>query len=525
MILEKAYSKRVGISHRKKYAQFFTPEEVAGLMVDWVGKHDSLEKVLEPAFGLGIFSRLLLKKKPDLAIKGFEIDPVIFKEAQKAYLDYPKMNLVLEDYLFHDWENKYDGILCNPPYFKFKDYENKKTLGEISNRLGIKLNAFANIYTLFLLKSIYQLKENGKAAYIVPSEFLNADYGKFVKQYLVESKALRHVIIFDSQKNVFNEVSTTSVILLLSKDQHASSVSFTSIESKEHFKRIKRELITDKAEISSRKLAHNELDPSIKWRTYYQKQVSNKYHHLVPFNQIAKVVRGIATGANEYFVFNKEKANQLRITHQYLLPCITKSKDVNTPFFTKQHFEKLVEEDANVYLFNAGKNPTNPEVLNYIQMGEENGVHEKFLTSRRNPWYIHENRPPSPIWVSVFNREKVKFIRNEAGVSNLTTFHCIYLKSEFEERIGIDLLFAYLLTGIAKEIFSDNHREYGDGLKKFEPNDLNNGLMLDLSLLPDEEKLNIKSLYLEYRKSIMNGAPNDALVGKIENTLKERFGK
>ena len=61
--------------------------------------------------------------------------------------------------------------------------------------------------------------------------------------------------------------------------------------------------------------------------------------------------------------------------------------------------------------------------------------------------------PPAPIWVSVFNRNGLKFIRNEAGISNLITFHCVYLKqSDPSSTINLDLLFAYLLTDIAKEI-------------------------------------------------------------------------
>ena len=49
--------------------------------------------------------------------------------------------------------------------------------------------------------------------------------------------------------------------------------------------------------------------------------------------------------------------------------------------------------------------------------------------------------------------------------------------------VNIDILFAYLLTDVAREIFEDNRREYGNGLQKFEPNDLNKAMMLDLTLL------------------------------------------
>lgn len=523
MILEKTYSEKVGISHRKKYAQFFTPEPVADLMVDWVLKYPALKKVLEPAFGLGVFSRLLLSKSPHLDVKGFDVDPVIFKEANNEFRELPNVKLILEDYLFNDWNNKYDGILCNPPYFKFHDYENKKALEEIRKRLKVNLNGFTNIYTLFLLKSVFQLNEGGRAAYIIPSEFLNSDYGTYVKQYLINSKTLKHIIIFDFKEKVFNDALTTSAILLLSKDNHSTGISFTTVEKRQQFDELKAQLNSEEIDFSSRMVKSNDLDPNIKWRAYYQKQVSRKYKNLVPFRTVAKVVRGIATGANSYFTFSRTKAAEYNIPPDSLLPCITKSKDVNSPFFTSDRFEELANANANIFLFNAGKTPIDRSVLAYIQLGEEEGINKRFLTSRRTPWFINENRPPAPIWVSVFNRNDIKFVRNEAGISNLTAFHCIYLKSNLFSKIDLDLLFAYLLTDVAKEIFNDNRREYGDGLKKFEPNDLNNGLILDLSQLGEDEKDGIKLLFNAYRNSVIENREDKSLIEEIELILKRKY--
>ena len=221
---------------------------------------------------------------------------------------------------------------------------------------------------------------------------------------------------------------------------------------------------------SKNAIPFKELKPEIKWRAYYQKQNASRFNNLVPFSNFGKVVRGIATGSNEYFTFNHSKAIRFQIGEKYLLPCITKSADVEGAFFTKQDFETLKQRDKNVYLLNAIE-PKEPLVKKYIDMGETEKVHEKFLTASHNPWYSLENRPPSPIWVSVFNRNGLRFIRNEANISNLTTFHCIYLNMFSMQKV--DLLFAYLLTDISKDIFNDNRREYGNGLQKFEPNDIN----------------------------------------------------
>ncbi len=522
MILEKEYTKKVSITHRKKFAQFFTPEPIAQIMVDWLVKEEDFSTLLEPAFGLGVFSRLILKRKSNIKITGFDVDPIIFNTAQDNFHSYTNINLNLEDYLFNDWDNKYDRIICNPPYLKFHDYENIRTLNKIKRKLNFYLSGFTNIYTLFLLKSIYQLNDNGRIAYIIPSEFLNSDYGKNIKEYLIKSNLLRHIFIFDFKENVFDNALTTSSILLFANDNNQQFVNFSTITNRKELSEIAETINNYPKSSGQISIERDKLNPKIKWRSYYQKQNKEKYKDLIQFKNVAKVVRGIATGANEYFIFNQNKAQRHKIIEECLLPCITKSKDVTSPFFTKSDFEKLRRDDLNTYLFNACKKPNDENIMKYIALGEQEGINTKYLTSKRTPWYSLENRPPSPIWVGVFNRKGIKFIRNEAGIHNLTTFHCIYVNDDMFNTINVDLLFAYLLTDIAKQIFNDNRREYGDGLKKFEPNDLNNALMLDLSLLSKEEVSEILKLYSKYKCSVTNNASSEH-ISKINEILLYKY--
>ena len=499
MELEKIYSKKTALKHRKEFAQFFTPQPIANLMVDWLLGNESLKTVLEPAFGLGIFSRTLLKKKENLKIKGFDIDEKIFKDASDYFKAYKNVSLNLEDYMYNGWKNKYDGIICNPPYLKFHDYDNKKILKEVESNLKFKFNGFTNLYTLFLLKSIFQLKKGGRIAYIIPSEFLNSDYGKLVKEYLLKTNTLRHLFVIDFKENVFDDAMTTASILLLASDEYSSEIQITNIHSKSDLQLIEAYIQSYPNAKGEFTYKPSELDSNVKWRRYYQIQNSINYQNLVPFSTYAKVVRGIATGANEYFTFRKSKVEQHSIPKENLLPCICKAKDVKGNFFTKSNYESLIENDELAFLFN-GIDSKNKMVAEYIALGENEKVNEKYLTKKRKPWYSLENRPPAPIWVSVFNRNGVKFIRNEANISNLTTFHCVYpTKTDLFSDVPTDLLFAYLLTDVAKEIFSDNRREYGNGLKKFEPNDLNKSKMLDLSKLSQEQIERILNLYSDFK--------------------------
>lgn len=508
---EKEYAQTVSLEHRKKFAQFFTPFPVAEFMSKWILGNKNLNTVLDPAFGLGIFARTIREANKDCFIKGFEIDETIFHEAKEIFEDDANATLFLKDYMFNDWKNRYDGIICNPPYFKFHDYDNKTTLKEIEKKLGLKLNGFTNLYTLFLLKSAYQLNENGRAAYIVPSEFLNSDYGKLVKLYLIKNKLLRYIIVFDFKENVFDDALTTASILLFANDNEKSGVEFINIKTLDELNSLQNKIQSYPKNKAEKSFSFSELNPEIKWRTYYQKQNATRFKNLVPFSTYGKVVRGIATGANEYFTFNQSKAKQYNIDEKFLLPCITKSIDVSGSFFTKENFEEAKRKDKNIFLFNAIEQ--NEALSKYILKGEKEEINKRFLTANRCPWYALEKRPPSPIWVSVFNRTGLRFIRNEANISNLTTFHCIYLNIFSESRV--DLFFAYLLTDISKEIFNDNRREYGNGLFKFEPNDINKALVVNLDTINNKDKKIIINLYYKYRETELLGTPNILLIKEI----------
>lgn len=475
MMTEKEYAGVVGLEHRKRFAQFFTPEAIADFMARWVLGGRKKADVLEPAFGLGAFSRSLFKQNPKVRVVGYEADATIYNYAAENVAQ-AGSNVLLynEDYLRASWEDKYDGIICNPPYLKFHDYDNASLVPLVNEQLGIRLNGFTNLYTLFLLKSISQLRDEGRMAYIVPSEFLNSDYGVEVKRALLRSGVLRHVVVVDFTQCAFDDALTTACILLCHKDGSLSEVRFSHVSDVD-------QLQASLADYSA--WAADQLKPETKWKQYYEGARSADYRHLVPFSTFAKVSRGIATGANDYFTFRESKKELYGIPERCLMRCVCHSTDVHGLFFTDDDFQRLSHSDKAVYLFNGCADVEDEHVRGYISLGEETGADKRYLTASRKPWYAIENRKPSPIWVSVFNRKGLRFVRNIAGVSNLTTFHCVYDAGV----VDIDVLFGYLVTNVAKEIFMDNSRQYGNGLVKFEPNDLNKGKAVDLRLLTEEE--------------------------------------
>lgn len=519
---ENAYTASVSESHRKKFGQFFTPVSIAEFMAKWVTGNRACQTILDPAVGLGIFFRIISQIKPQNGYKfiGYDIDPTILIQAKSlcSNLSYADIELKIKDYLFNDWLRKYDGIICNPPYFKFQDYKNRTaSLEEFQSRLDMNLSGFTNIYTMFILKSVKQLAADGRAAYLVPFEFLNADYGTVVKKHLLESKTLRYVILFNVKENIFSNALTTSCILLFANDDKVETVTFLNAQRAENLPDI-FELIASYPDVKAigKSIHQSDLNPNVKWRSYYQRQSGEKFKNLVTLSTYGKVVRGIATGDNDYFTFNEKKKTEYRIKDKYLLPCLTKAAHANTNFFTQIEYDNLRAKGSKVFLFDAS-DLTDKAVKHYIELGEKMEVNERYLTKHRTPWCAIENRPPAPILVTVFNRTGLRFVRNEAGVRNLTCFHAIYLNLFAASRV--DLLMAYFLSDISKEILNDNRREYGGGLNKFEPNDLNRAKVVDFNVIESKTEHLIQSAYESYRESVLCLQPDVAAIKMLNNTF------
>jgi len=521
------YSSLIPYKERKEIGQFFTPYRIAEFMSEWIISSETCKTILDPAVGLGVFFRAIASKKRSGKYRfvGYDIDEDILNRARDIFKNIPdiKANFKKMDYLLNDWGNQYDGIICNPPYLKFHDYESRRILAVFEKKLKMRLTGFTNIYTLFFLKSMNQLSEGGRAAYIVPSEFLNADYGKKVKEYLIKSEKLRLIIIVDFQTNVFNGAITTSCILLFSNDKYNTDVEFINVKSINDLKQlqdyIKSYPIYKKKRVV---IKSSQLNPEQKWRKYYGEINGDKYKNLVSLNTYAKVVRGIATGANDYFSFSIGEIRQFNIDKEYLLPCLTKANYARTHFFTTDHFNELKDKDKPVFLLNAVDLDDN-NVVEYLKIGERRGIDKKYLTSHRNPWYAIENRSPAPILVTVFSRNGLRFIRNEAKVYNLTSFHCVYVYPLFIQ--NVDLLMAYFLTDISREIFNDEKREYGDGLDKFEPNDLNNAKIVNLDIINQKTKSKILEYYRVYRRKEISSKDTTEVKEKLNEVFHEILRK
>ena len=467
------YLLKVGEQHRKEFGQFFTHPAVAKFMVEWVLKSGQ-KTLFDPAFGLGAFL-VPIVNDAKIDFSGCEVDNEIIKFWNYSIKE-RQINLIHDDYL-RMWGNSYANIVCNPPYMRFQKFVNRESIFKaFREHLGLKISGYTNTASAFLLKSLFELKNSGRLAYIMPLEFLNTGYGKIVKKHLIESGHLTAIIKLDCEKEVFPDATTTVGIVLYDKSQISTHVDFHVVNSINSLSKILDNPPNNRVKLK-------ELDPNGKWLPYLsENQIVIKNELTVPLSIYGLFKRGISTGVNEFFILRRSQAQALGIEYPEVVPCITRSSQLKKLQFGIEEYKELLYNDFPVLLFCAKKSHSH-QAAAYINLGEIKGYNKRYITKNRKPWYKTEYREPSPILLGVFSRGKYKLIKNESNALNLTCFHGF--KPNIFGKKYQDHLFLYLASTPGQDLLSLSNRRYGDGLEKYEPNDLNDALVPNQQVLDD----------------------------------------
>lgn len=181
---------------RTDNAAFFTSKTLITEMMKSLPDTDQQTvRILEPSVGVGNFIPLILKKfeGKDIILDVVDIDEhslEIAKLILKNY-DIPQnctINYIADDFLLHDFEERYDYIIGNPPFYKMKSANN---LLNVYRRKAVNKDT-TNICSFFLDKA---LEIGNYVALVFPKFLLNTPEFAKTREYLSE-KAVESIIDF-----------------------------------------------------------------------------------------------------------------------------------------------------------------------------------------------------------------------------------------------------------------------------------------------------------------------------------------
>lgn len=452
----------------KSNGQFFTPKQIADFMIS-IENINKGDKILEPSCGHGVFLDSIIEENQDVDLTAVDKDPLLIYSSKirseiNEYSD--KVDFRSTDYIKEFEQNtEYDLIIGNPPYNKFQNYDSEMNdIINVSSEYDI--GKLANLYALFFLKSSSIIKDNGHIIFITPSEYLDTGYGSELKRLFKDNFSIKKFVKIDWDKESFDALTTVCItVLQKNQDTEDTNVRFCVSNSPDDLDLIINE---DK---DTTKIKQSNLSIDDKWTRYF-KDIKNEQYlkKTVQLDEFVETKRGIATGYNDYFTFSKSELDKWDIEQKYLKPVLTKSNYAKNYVFNDRDFKHLCKKDKKSYLLYYQDGDVSDNLSSYIDYGKEIDANERYLTKNRDPWYTMEERDPPPILATVFSRDDMRFIYNSKNVLTLAAFHGLYPKQKDEK--WIKSLLAYLNSDVALELAKTQHREYADGLSKFEPDDI-----------------------------------------------------
>lgn len=183
------------------YKSFYTKSK---FITDYMIKMLYLEEsdlVLEPSAGEGVFIDEILKRKPNIKLTAYDINPDAINILNEKYKKLDNVEVVYADTLLDDrlddfsmlQSGYYDKIIGNPPYGAWQDQEKRNLLKRKYKEYYVK-----ETYTLFLLRCISLLKEQGRLSFIIPDTFMNLHMHSKLREFMLLNTKVVEIVMFPS---------------------------------------------------------------------------------------------------------------------------------------------------------------------------------------------------------------------------------------------------------------------------------------------------------------------------------------
>lgn len=458
---------------RRAAGQFLTPYWAADLMAGWLLQEET-ELLCDPAVGSGrlLYRAAQRREHSPQGMVGFDIDPgcLTMADLNLRMRDIQGYRLQKRNFLLDPVHVAPDAVICNPPYCRhhaIEAAEKARIHDGFGERLGLRLSRLAGLHVLFLIRALEVAAPGARLAFITPAEWLDVNYGRQIKQFVLDHAHIEGLVILKDDQLFFDGALTTAAITLLRKRHRAPEADPIThvVQLPDELPDVEAVLAALRGEgdlpVEAIRLSHTH-----RW----SRRTSTRWTGR-PLRELARVRRGIATGCNQFFVVSETERRRHGLETSTLRPCVTSPRLIDGLEFDAERLSGL--DDATPRWVLECHDPSAERADGplgcYLRWGrEELRANAGYLASKRTPWYGLERRGASPILFTYMNRQRPRFIRNRAGAVPLNTFLIV----EPHDGIDADRLWAALNSHEFLEQLQEERRAYGGGLWKIEPKEL-----------------------------------------------------
>jgi len=472
---------------RNRLGQFSTPFALACQMVAGA-LHSLPAKVpisfLEPAVGTGVFFGALLRRAQERGISsavGCEIDPAYGDVARRIWEPYG-LQVVPTDFIEYACDVRNFGrftFLCtNPPYVRHHHLTSAlkvRLQSLVMQRLRLQPSGLSGLYVYFVLLADALLANGAIASWLLPAEFLYVNYGRVLREYLTSRVTVLSIHHFDPDEVQFDDALVSSCIVTCRKESPAKD-SACQVSYGGNFLAPKQ----------TKSVPLSQLRDISKWTMPHFEQPDLSGGSVLRLKDFVSVRRGIATGANDFFIVDDATITKYQIPKSFLKPILPGPRCIRGTVI-EANPDGTPQLDDPRYLIDCSLLPEEvkrsyPGLWAYLEEGVARGLPERYLCASRGAWYFQEKREPSPFLASYMGRVNgnrdcpIRFFVNFSSAIVANVFLNLYPIYELANLLNGQrermIEFIDALNALPAEVVLQAGRAYGGGLHKIEPKEL-----------------------------------------------------
>ena len=341
------------MKEKNKYGQYFTERVIAEYMVSLI-THEKDCSVLEPSCGQGVFLSCLHDKGYTNTC-AYEIDNTLAKNFQEVRY---------ESFISVPTEQKYDVIIGNPPFIRWKNLEE-----ELKNELATSVlwnryfNSLCDYLFIFILKSIEHLDEGGELVFICSDYWINSTHAASLRNYMVTHGYFDKIYHF-KEAPLFEKVNASFIIFRYVKGSKPIEKPITlytytekgkpELEDLESLRCFHCEAIPHFQQNERWILATSELQNELKWFESICIKTNNLFENeLCRVGDICDIGNGMVSGLDAAFKIDKEHLATLNERERNSTIHVLKAKGLGRFRFSDDSVYIFVNENIDETEFKA----------------------------------------------------------------------------------------------------------------------------------------------------------------------------